>query len=168
MKNHSIWDEMRRMQEKMDNLFENFLSEEPFFNTNLLNAPDKNKELITNNYKQPITDIYEDDKEITTEIELPGLNKEDIKINLEENKVEVKAETKAENKKENKKKGLFRLERNYAGFYRSFNLPNKIDPDKAVAEYKNGVLKIKMPKLQIENQKKKQLQIKWFFYFLNY
>ena len=72
---------------------------------------------------------------------------------------EDKKVEKNEVKEEDKKKGMFRLERSFAGFYRSFALPNNVDSDKANAEYKDGVLKITVPKLKVEEKKKKLLEV---------
>lgn len=162
-KRYTIWDEMRRMQEQIDSLFENFFSGEPFFGgtQNLLESPTGKKgELITSNYKQPISDIYETDKEIIAEVEMPGVKKNDIKVHVSDRGLEIKAETHAEVKREDKKKGMYRFERNYSGFYRYFSLPNNVDANKANAEYKEGILKITMPKLKEEEHKKKLLKIK--------
>jgi len=162
-RNYSIWDEMRRMQEQMDAIFENFFSGGPFLSRgqSLLEGPGSAKgELVASNYKHPISDIYETDKEIIAEIEIPGVNKNDIKVHVSDDGIEVKAETHAEAKHEDKKKGIYRFERNYSGFYRHFSLPENVDPDKANAEYKDGVLKITLPKLEIQEHKKKLLDIK--------
>ena len=91
---------------------------------------------------------------------MPGVDKKDIKVNVTKDSIEIKAEKKKEVKEEDKKKGMFRHERSFAGFYRSFALPNNVDADKANAEYKDGVLKITVPKLKIEEKKKKLLEIK--------
>jgi HSP20 family protein len=159
-RDYTIWDEMRKMQEQMDNMFDSFFARDrehlmldDFNNRNLINS-----ELT--NYREPVCDMYENDKEIITEIELPGINKKDIKINVSEDSVEIKTETKKEDKVEDKKKGMYRLERSYSGFYRKFALPKNVDNNKAEAEYKDGILKIKIPKLKIEDKKKKLLEIK--------
>lgn len=159
---YSIWDEMRRMQEQMDAMFSNFFDTEPLIGNHFLleDGSGKNKELVSSNYKAPVSDLYETDKEVIAEVDMPGVDKNDIKVNVTEDAIEIKAEKKNELKQEDKKKGMFRLERSFAGFYRSFALPNSVDPDKANAEYKDGVLKITVPKLKIEEKKKKLLEIK--------
>lgn len=160
---YAIWNEMRRMQEKMDSLFEHFFSGEPFFDRtrNLLESHvSKKGKLVPSNYRQPITDIYETDKEIIAEVEIPGVNKNDIQVHVDDNGIEIKAETRAEAKHEDKKKSMYHFERNYSGFYRYFSLPNTANAKKANAEYKEGVLKITVPKLKKEEHKKKLLEIK--------
>lgn len=160
MRPFSFFEEMKRLEKQMNNLFEGIYNEDPFRNDFVLEDFTSNgKELAKNNYKQPISDIYESEKEIIAEIEIPGVNKEDIKINLSDNKIEIKAENKSEFKKEDKKKGVYRFERNYSGFYRNISLPKNVDIDKAEADYKDGILKIKVPKLELEESKKRFLKI---------
>ncbi len=159
-RNYSIWDEMYRMQEQMDSMFDNFFSGSPFRTQNLLEDSSSNGNIVNCNYKQPISDIYETDSEVIAEVEIPGINKDDIKVHVSDKGIEIKAETKNEVEQEDKKKGMYRCERNYSGFSRFFSLPNNIDPDKADAEYKDGILKVKVPKLEIEKQEKKLLDIK--------
>lgn len=157
----TLWDEMQRMQEQMDSIFENFFRGDPFLGYQYsLEEPNSNKQLTMSNYKQPLSDIYETDKNIVAEVEMPGVNKKDIKVNVSDQGIDIRAETHAETKKEDKKKGIYRFERNYSGFYRHFNLPNNVNLDKTNAEYKDGILKITVPKLKIEEQKKKMLPIK--------
>ncbi len=158
----SIWDEMRRIQNNMDILFSNFFSTEPLIGSEffLEDESGKRKDLVSSNYRAPISDLYETDKEVMAELDMPGVDKKDIKVNVTKDSIEIKAEKKKEVKEEDKKKGMFRHERSFAGFYRSFALPNNVDADKANAEYKDGVLKITVPKLKIEEKKKKLLEIK--------
>lgn len=157
---YGIWDEMRRMQEQMDSLFSNFFSTEPFESDFLLEDKSRGKDLVASNYKAPASDIYETDKEVVAEIDMPGVDKGDIKVNVTEDGIELKAEKKHEVKDEDKKKGMYRFERSYTGFYRNYGLPANVDANKAEAEFKNGVLKIKVPKLKVEEKKKKLLEIK--------
>lgn len=154
----NIWDEMRRMQESMDSLFNNFFSD--YFVKNPLLIGDINQEnLLPTKYKMPISDLYETEKELVAELDMPGLDKSDIKVNVTKNSIEIKAEKCKEEEQENKKKGFYKLERNFSGFYKNFALPNNIDSEKAKAEYKNGVLRVSIPKLEIEEEKKKYLDI---------
>ena len=158
----SLWDEMRQMQEQMDALFNTFFSRNPFFSgdLNLLEGPKHDREIITSNYKQPLADIYETEKEVVVDIELPGMKKKDIKVHVTDEGIEVKAEAKNEIKHEDKKKGVYRFERNYSGFCRHISLPSNTDAKKARAEYKDGLLKITVPKTKLEEQKKKLIEVK--------
>lgn len=161
------------MQQQLDSMFENFFTNDPFIermdvinkiggSNFLLEGPQKQGkgEIITSQYRQPISDIYETDKEIIAEIEMPGVDKKNIQVHVDQNGIDVKAETKTELKHEDKKKGMYRFERNYSGFYRHFSLPSNVDTEKANAEYKEGILKIVVPKIKIEQQKKKLIDVK--------
>ncbi len=86
---------------------------------------------------------------------MPGLEKQDIKINVTEDRLEISAETKHEEKKE--EKGYVYRERSTGSYYRAVSLPSPVDPDISKASYQNGVLEIKMPKTEIK--KKKPLKI---------
>ena len=82
--------------------------------------------------------------------EMPGLEKQDIKINVSEDRLEISAETQREEKKE--EKGYIYRERRSGSYYRAITLPSPVDSDKSKASYKNGVLEIKMPKTEIKKK----------------
>lgn len=158
---YTIWDEMRRMQHQMDAMFENFFERGGFASRNYLLPITTNKgELATSAYREPISDIYETEKEVIAEIEVPGVEKKDIQVNVDNTGIDVRAESKSESKQEDKKKGMYSFERNYSGFYRHFSLPSNVNTEKATAEYKDGVLKVVVPKLKIEEPKRKLLEVK--------
>lgn len=156
-----IWNEFRRLQNEMDSLFGNMVGTDSLFdNSELLEDRSyPGKALANTSYRQPSCNMYETENSVVTEIEMPGVNKKDIKINLEKDRIEVKSETNTENKHEDKDKKMYRYERSYSGFYRQFRLPEYVDSDKAKAEYKNGILKITVPKKKELEKKKKYLEI---------
>jgi HSP20 family protein len=90
-------------------------------------------------------DVAEDDKTYRVTAEIPGVNKEDIKISIDGRQVSITAEVKRE---EEEKKGetVIRSERYYGNQYRSFTLQNDIDESRADAKYENGVLELTLPK----------------------
>lgn len=151
---YDLWREMKRMQDQMDALFHNF------FRSDQIGDSDMLLENKGDDYRFPASDVYETDKEVVAEIDLPGIDKKDIKVNIADDSVEVKAERKEEVEHGDKKKGTYRKERSCSGYYRKFNLPSRVDADSAEAEYKNGVLKIKAPRKKIEEKKKNLLEVK--------
>lgn len=97
-------------------------------------------------FREPLVDIEETENELKLTVELPGISKEDINIDVTVDTIIIKA-----NKKEaieEKKKGFYRTERSYRGFYRSMTLPCRVVPEKAEANYKDGILTIILPKVE--------------------
>jgi len=104
----------------------------------------------------PAVDIAEHDDEYNVKVELPGVNKEDVKITLENNILTIRGEKKQE--KETKKENYHRVERSYGSFQRSFTLPTTVKSDRIDAVYKDGILSISLPKA--EEAKPKQIEVK--------
>lgn len=140
----TLWDQMREMQERIDSLFADFFTGEPWSGRaeGLLTGP--NTCVPAMNYRHALTDIREDDKEYVATVELPGVEKGDIHVNATEDGVEIKVEKKDEQQSEDKK-GITRMERSYAGFYRFISTPGA-DPSKVKAHYKNGILELRIPR----------------------
>jgi HSP20 family protein len=104
----------------------------------------------------PAVDILEQDDSYEFEAELPGLKKEDVKISVQDNILTLRGDKKDERKES--KKGYLRMETNYGSFSRSFTLPTTINASKIEAEFKDGVLKIHIPKA--EEAKSKMIEVK--------
>ena len=150
----NIWDEMRRMHDDMAKMFDS-MDFGPFKNRGLL--PGK-QDVIESDYRCPLSDVWETDDKIKAQIEVPGVNKDDIKVNATDEGVEVKVEKK--DKKKDESKGNYRYERSYTGFYRYFAMPEYADTENIEASYKDGVLELEIPKKQVEEQKRKQIEVK--------
>jgi len=103
----------------------------------------------------PDVDIVEDKDKVLVKIDLPGIEKDDIKVSVEENILTIKGERKDE--KEEQDKSYHRVERVYGSFCRSFSLPSMVDAQSIKANYKNGVLSIDLPKA--EEVKPKEIPI---------
>ncbi|MFP4403377.1 MAG: Hsp20/alpha crystallin family protein [Candidatus Woesearchaeota archaeon] len=151
----SIWKEIMSLQNQIDMLFENSYLEEYLGASNLL----KKGNITPENYRKPISNIHETDTKIIAEIEMPGMNKEDIDVEVDDNTLKVKAEKKQEIKEKDKKES-YSYKRDFLGFYKKFLLPENVDSQKAKAEYNEGILKINLPKIEIESSKKNRLNIK--------
>lgn len=92
----------------------------------------------------PRVNVSEDEKEITVEAELPGMSEKDIDVRLEGNLLTLSGEKKQEH--EEKKKGYHYTERSFGSFTRTIELPGEADPEKVQAAFKDGVLKIQVPR----------------------
>jgi HSP20 family protein len=103
----------------------------------------------------PAVDIYEQDGNIVLKAELPGIDPKDVDVRVENNILTLRGERKLDN--EVKRESYHRVERSYGTFIRSFTLPNMIDTEKIKAEYKDGVLRMILPKK--DEAKPKQISI---------
>jgi HSP20 family protein len=103
----------------------------------------------------PSVDIYETKDSVIIDAELPGIKQSDINVSVSDNILTIKGEKKLE--KEVKEENFHRVERAYGSFSRSFTLPVGVHADKIKATYKDGVLKITLPKA--EETKPKQIAI---------
>jgi HSP20 family protein len=147
------WEEFRRFEEMMNRMFEEFWGRPmrrllPPSGRPLLPGE---RALAPAEYRMPYVDVVETDKEVIATAEMPGLEKQDIKINLTEDRLEISSEAKRE--EERKEKGYMYRERRYGGYYRSISLPARVNPDNSKATYNNGVLEIKMPKTEVKEKK---------------
>ncbi|MCD6380802.1 MAG: Hsp20/alpha crystallin family protein [Candidatus Odinarchaeota archaeon] len=136
----SIIDEIESMRRELNRMLEEVFSEYP--------------EEAERGYLEPMMDVYEDDENFIITMEVPGVEKDEIKIEGYEDYLEVRA--KREEMKEMKDKNVVRRERKYSGFYRKIRLPSEVDVSKAKASYRNGILEIRIPKIK----KKKSFEIK--------
>ena len=92
----------------------------------------------------PAADIYEtDNHDLVVRAELPGMTREDIDVSVENNTLILKGEKKLDT--EVKEESYRRIERTYGTFHRSFTLPTTVDTGRIGAEFKNGVLTVKLP-----------------------
>ena len=98
-------------------------------------------------------DIYEKDGNYHIEMDVPGFKKEDISIEASDGYLTIKAEKNSENNEEDEDKNYIRRERSYGAYERSFYLGD-LDQDKVEAEFKDGILKISVPKKDEVNNKK--------------
>ena len=92
----------------------------------------------------PSVDIFENKDEIVLEAELPGMNREDFELTIENNVLTLRGERRFE--KRDEADNYHRVERSYGSFTRSFTLPQTVSPENASAEYKNGVLRVVLHK----------------------
>jgi HSP20 family protein len=104
----------------------------------------------------PACDIFEDKEGIRIVAEVPGVKPEDVRLSLENNTLTIRGEKKQVS--EDKTEQVHRFERTYGVFERSFGLPTTVDPDKVEAEYNNGLLTVRLPK--VERAKPRVIQVK--------
>jgi HSP20 family protein len=105
----------------------------------------------------PQVDITEDDKEYLIKADLPEMKKNEIKVNVENGVLTVSGERKTEKEEKNKK--FHRIERSYGTFQRSFALPEDADGAKVAAEFKEGVLRVHLPKNPVAKPKAIEVKV---------
>lgn len=146
---------MRRFTKDMERLFEDFggINFPGFFNREVFPF---NAEFNEFDW-MPQIEVLKSNEDLMVKADLPGLTKDDVKVELTDDALTISGERKEE--KEEKKEGFYRTERNYGRFFRQIPLPDGAKTDKANAVFTNGVLEVKIPVARVETQTRK-LEIK--------
>lgn len=128
-----------RLADDMDRLFEGFGFGRgwpaPRFGTDWLRAGEQ--------AWLPDIELFQRNNEIVLRADLPGLTKDDVKVDVAENTVTIQGERRKEHEEE--REGIYRSERSYGSFYRTVPLPEGAMADQAKATFRNGVLEVTMP-----------------------
>ncbi|MGZ5950302.1 MAG: Hsp20/alpha crystallin family protein [Isosphaeraceae bacterium] len=149
---------MRRFSEEMDRLFEDF-----GFGRRLQTAFGRGRELLRREVGlipaewSPRIDVLEREGQYIVRADLPGMTKDDIKVEVTDEMITIQGERKQE--KEEKREGYYYGERAYGSYYRAIPLPEGADHAKATAEFHNGVLEITMPAPKKPEKKSRLLEI---------
>ena len=143
-------DSVLALRDQIDQLFDEFF-EKPFG----LRLFDDRFEALAK--FSPTIDVSETEKEIRVVAELPGMEVEDIEIELHDDYLTIQGEKKSE--KEEKSERFHRSERSYGSFHRTISLPTEINSEKVDAKFKNGVLNITLPKTST-GKSSKRIEIK--------
>ena len=131
------YDEIRKTQKHLTQLFEEYMPMEEWRGRKVF---------------MPLVDIKEEGDNLVVTTDLPGINKEDIKIDLNGDLLEISARSGEE--KETEKEEYIRRERSYTRFYRAVRLPRSVK-DEGTAKMESGVLTITLPKMKLEEPEKK-------------
>ena len=113
---------------------------------------------FNSNVFTPRVDVTEDNENLYVTAEIPGVEKNDVKVSVVGDVLTISGEKKTEQRDE--KKNYYRIERTQGSFSRSFTLPAEIMVDKISADFKNGVLNITLPKTEEAKVVEKQIEIK--------
>lgn len=141
------WDPFRELEDMSDRL--NRVFARPATRTN-------GKEALTVADWAPTVDISETDGEYLIKAELPEVKKDDVKVTLEDGILTIQGERRRE--KDEKTTKYHRVERSYGSFVRSFSLPDQVDENGVKAEYKDGMLNLRIPKS--EKAKPRAIEVK--------
>jgi HSP20 family protein len=105
----------------------------------------------------PTIDIYEEGNEVVMKADIPGITKDDLKIDITENVLTLSGEKKKEEKIE--RDDYYRYERSFGSFCRRFELPGDLDTEKIKAHFKDGVLEVRIPMLKTAEKKRRKIPV---------
>ncbi|WP_292375247.1 Hsp20/alpha crystallin family protein [Methanosarcina sp. UBA411] len=135
------FDEIRRMQNYMEQMFRTFPALESRFGTGTFS---------------PLTDVAEEDNKVIITTDLPGIEKENVELDLRDNVLVINAGK--EKEEEAEKEGYLRKERAFMRYYREIPLPDGVTEEGATAQLKNGVLTVTLPKIKSVTGKRIQIE----------
>lgn len=144
------WDPFRDLEDMSERL--NRILQRPL----LGRTADAGRERLTVPDWAPPVDIIETPEEFVLKADLPEINKEEVKVTVENGVLSIAGERKQE--KEEKGKRYHRIERSYGSFLRTFTIPDNVDETKVRAEFKDGILNLRLPKT--EKAKPKAIDVK--------
>jgi HSP20 family protein len=147
---HSSWDPFRDLESAQGRLA-------ALFGPLIRAKPLTKEEALTVAEWAPLVDIVEDEEEYFIKAELPEVKKEDIKVTVLDDVLTLAGERTL--MKEEKNRKCRRMERAYGTFARSFALPDDVDPAKIAAEFKDGVLKVRLPKSEKAHAKSVDVKV---------
>jgi len=150
------WRPFDALRKEIDQLFEDF--GEGFWGRQLRPFSAFERAWPKKFVSAPVVDVAETDKSYEITAELPGLDEKNVEVNVADGGITIKGEKKEET--EEKQKDYYVSERRYGSFQRSFTLPEGVDADKIEATFKNGVLKLTLPKTAEAQKPAKKIEIK--------
>jgi heat shock protein Hsp20 len=133
---------VRDLQREVDSIFDQFFGRGSDDDTSAVWAPR--------------TDLSETDDAFRIRLDVPGMTKDDIAINLQNNTLTVSGERSSERQKDGEE--YVRVERAFGTFHRTFTLPDAVDPDRVEATYDEGVLTINVPKTEKSTRRQIEIQ----------
>ena len=142
---------MRRFSEEMQNLFGDFGLRSDWLTpvTGRLNLPQ--------GIWSPQVEMFERDNELVVRADLPGLTKDDVKVEIADGGITIEGERKQE--KTDQREGYYRSERSYGRFSRTLPLPDGVEPEAATANFGDGVLEVTMPAPKRTGRKSRRVEI---------
>ncbi len=136
------WGNRMALRSNFDRLFDEFFAASPY--------PGTRGENLTGSWN-PAVDVFEADATYVIKAELPGIDKKDISLDVSDGVLTLKGERKHEN--EVKEETYYRREMSYGSFQRSFRLPSDVNAENIKADFKDGVLRVEIPKPEARQPK---------------
>jgi HSP20 family protein len=151
-----VWRPFEALRKEVDPLFDDFGDD--FWRRPFRSLAGLEKGWAQKFVAAPAADVVETEKAYEITAELPGIDQKNIEVNVASGGITIKGEKKEET--EEKKKDYYVSERRYGSFQRYFGLPEGVDPDKIEATFKNGVLKVTLPKTAEAQKAAKKIEVK--------
>jgi HSP20 family protein len=132
------WDPLRdllNLQERMNRLFEDSLAS--------VRHPSG---LLSSTGWTPLADVYETPEAFVVQVDLPGLREDDLEIHVDGDQLVLRGERRPLEKA--RPESFHRMERSYGAFTRTFQLTSEVDPDRVSAQFRDGLLRLELPKLR--------------------
>jgi HSP20 family protein len=142
---------MRRFSEEMDRMYEEFGLGRGWL------TPALDRTGLPQGSWTPQVEMFERDNELVVRADLPGMTKDDVKVEFDDEGITIEGERKHE--REEKGEGYYRSERTYGKFFRRIPVPESVDPEDAEASFNDGVLEITMPAPARRGRKTRRLDI---------
>jgi HSP20 family protein len=151
---------MQEMADQMDSLFASFglprlapASQQVSRGRQSANVPSR----FENRIWAPQMDVFRRGDELVVRADLPGLSRDDVNVDIEDDVLTIQGERRQEN--EENREGIYRSERSYGSFYRAIPLPEGIDADQAKATFKDGVLEVTLPAPREQQRRGRRVEI---------
>jgi HSP20 family protein len=147
---------MRRFSEEMDRLFEDFGFGRGWLAPGFEGGLDRLRTLGGTSWA-PQVEVIERDNQLIVRADLPGMSKDDIQVDIDDNSLVIRGERKTEH--EENEEGYYRSERSYGSFYRQIPLPGGVNTEDATAEFRNGVLEVLMPTTNRAREERRKIEV---------
>lgn len=147
---------MRRFSEEMDRLFEDFGFGRGWLAPGFEGGLDRLRTLGGASWA-PQVEVIERDNQLIVRADLPGMSKDDVQVDIDDNSLVIRGERKTEH--EENEEGYYRSERSYGSFYRQIPLPGGVNTGDATAEFRNGVLEVLMPTTKRAREERRQIEV---------
>ena len=147
---------MRRFSEEMDRLFEDFGFGRGWLAPGFEGGLDRLRTLGGASWA-PQVEVIEKDNQLIVRADLPGMSKDDVQVDIDDNSLVIRGERKTE--REENEEGYYRSERSYGSFYRQIPLPGGVNTENATAEFRNGVLEVLLPTTNRAREERRQIEV---------
>ena len=146
------FEEIKRLEEEIDDIFNQFWRSTRIPKLSLPRLkPGKEIASFESTMWNPAVDVIEKESEVIVKCDLPGVDKKDVKIKINHESITITGESRKEKKQE--EENYYIEERVYGAFSKVIPLPSEVDPEKVQAKFENGVLEIKVPKVEVKKFK---------------